>query len=533
MKVRLALGLALVLAVALLVARVSVAAPIAQIVAPATDDASAPVLDQAPPQSAADASVAQMPAAQSTQPSQAAPPDCGASLQSLIDAAPAGSVVDVPPCIYHEMVTINKPLTLDGHGAAQIRGSDVWTAWTSSGGSFVSSLTLPTFSSEHQGVCADGTNHCNWPEQVYVDGTPLTELAPGSVPGPGQFALDSARHVVLHDDPTSHVVEVTTREGWVDTESDNVTIQGMTFWHAANPAETGAIGNQNRNGWTLQDSQLYSAHGGIVSLGGASNPNTQTRVLRNVIAGSGYEAIDGYQNTNTLIQGNTIYNNNLSGFDSVNWAGAGIKVVAFSNLVIDQNEVRNNAGPGLWCDIGCQGVTFSNNRVHDNQGAGILFEISTGAKIYNNAIWNSSPTAPAINISSSANADVYSNVLAWNNLGIAVFSEDRANRPSQGTVNITVHDNTILNNGQSALSLQWFQRGSGNLFDASSGNSGSSNAFWYPSDEDGAGRFRWQRYISSLNDFKQTPSGANSRYLTLQERDQVLSSWGIPKPGGG
>ena len=461
------------------------------------------------------------------------PPDCSKSLQSLIDAAPAGSVVDVPACIYHEIVTINKPLTIDGHGQAQIRGSDVWTTWSASGGSYVSNLTVPVFNLDHGGVCADGSGRCNWPEQVYVDGAPLSELSSGSVPGPNQFSLDKARHVMLHDDPTGHIVEVTTRERWVDTQADNVTIQGMTFWHAANAAETGAIGNQNRNGWTLQDSKLYSAHGGIVSLGGASNPNTQTRVLRNVIAGSGYEAIDGFRNNNTLIQGNTIYNNNLSGFDSVNWAGAGVKVVAFTNLTIDANEVRNNAGPGLWCDIGCQGVTFSNNRVHDNGGAGILFEISAGAKIYNNAIWDCSPTAPGINISSSANADVYSNVLAWNNLGIAVFSEDRANRPGQGTVGITVHDNTILANGQSALSLQWFQRGSGNLFESGSSNWGGSNAFWFPGDEDGSGRFRWQRYISSLNDFKQTPSGGGSRYLSLQERDQVLAGWGIPKPGNG
>jgi parallel beta-helix repeat protein len=449
----------------------------------------------------------------------------------LIDAAPAGSVLDVPACIYRETVTIRRPLTIDGHGQAQVRGSEVWTAWGASGGNFVSSSSVPGFSSDHQGVCADGSGRCNWAEQVYIDGTPLTELSAGSGPGANQFALDKARHVVLHDDPSGHVVEVTTRERWVDTQSDNVTIQGMTFWHAANPAETGAIGNENRNAWTLQDSKLYSAHGGIISLGGASNPNTQTRVLRNEIAGSGYEGIAGFRNTNTLIQGNMIYNNNLSGFDSVNWAGAGVKLVAFSNLTLDANEVRNNAGPGLWCDIGCQGVVFSNNRVHDNAGAGILFEISAGAKIYNNAIWYCSPTAPAVNISSSANADVYSNVLAWNNLGIAVFSEERANRPNQGTVGITVHNNTILANGQSALSLEWYQRGNGNLFESGSGNSGSSNTFWFPGDEDGSGRFRWQRYISSLNDFRQTPGGGGSRYVSAQERDQVLSGWGIPRPG--
>lgn len=518
------LHLVLILTLALFAARVSETAPLAQDVSQSTSVVAQD--DSGPPDVSPDATDTPAP------PPQPAGPDCSQSLQSLIDAAPAGSVLDVPPCIYHEMVTINKPLTIDGHGQAQIRGSDVWTDWYASGGSFVSGLTVPAFSADHQGVCADGSNRCNWPEQVYVDGTPLTEVDAGSTPGAGQFALDSARHVVLHDDPNGHTVEVATRERWVDTESDNVTIQGMTFWHAANAAETGAIGNQNRNGWTLQDSYLYMAHGGIVSIGGASNPNSQTRVLRNQIAGSGYEGIDGFQNTNTLIQGNVIYNNNLSGFDSVNWAGAGLKLVAFSNLTIDGNEVRNNAGPGIWCDIGCQDVVVSNNRVHDNNGAGILFEISVGAKIYNNAVWNSSPGAPAINISSSANADVYSNVLAWNNLGIAVFSEERSNRPSQGTVGITIDSNIILSNGQSALALEWFQRGSGNLLESGSGNSGNGNAFWYPSDEDGSARFRWQRYISSMSDFKQTPSGAGARYLSSVERDQVLSGWAIPGPGG-
>src|SRR5262249_13582035 len=303
------------------------------------------------------------------EPAREPPPDCSASLQSLINAAPAGSALRVPACIYHETVTINKPLILDGQGKAEIRGSDVWTSWRQGGNSFVSSQTVPAFSTDRQGVCADGSTRCNWAEQVYMDGTPLTQVSPGTVPSAGLFSLDSARHVVLSEDPNGHTIEVTTRERLVDTQSDNVTIQGMTFWHAGNPAESGAIGNQNRDGWTLQDSKLYSAHGGIVSLGGASNPNSQTRVLRNQIAGSGYEAINGLLNTNTLIQGNAIFNNNLKGFDSVNWAGAGVKVVGFVNLTMDGNESYNNNGPGLWCDINCQGVVISNNRVHDNQGA--------------------------------------------------------------------------------------------------------------------------------------------------------------------
>jgi nitrous oxidase accessory protein NosD len=44
---------------------------------------------------------------------------CG-SLQALVDAAQAGSVLTVPACTYRETVTLSKPLTLDGQGKAII-----------------------------------------------------------------------------------------------------------------------------------------------------------------------------------------------------------------------------------------------------------------------------------------------------------------------------------------------------------------------------------------------------------------------------
>lgn len=44
-------------------------------------------------------------------------------LQALIDAAPAGSVLRAPPGIHAGPVRIDKPLTLDGGGVAEIRGN--------------------------------------------------------------------------------------------------------------------------------------------------------------------------------------------------------------------------------------------------------------------------------------------------------------------------------------------------------------------------------------------------------------------------
>ena len=342
-----------------------------------------------------------------------APPpsgSCNTTLQTLINNAASGSTLMVPPCNYFESITINKPLILDGQGQAQLFASDVWTGWTLSNGLYVSSQSVPTFSTANQGMCASATPHCNWPEQVFIDGRPLIQTASGSTPANGQFSLDSSRRVRMADNPTGHTVQVTTRESWVNTQADNVTIQNFTFWHGANAAQTGMIGNQGHNGWTLQNSKLYYSHGGIVSLGGAANTNTRTRVLNNVIAGGSYAGIIGYRNNNTLIQGNTIFNTNLAGFDC-SWSCGGMKPVAFTNMIVDSNTIYDTGGPGIWCDIGCNNVTISNNRIHNASGSPIMYEISDNAQIYGNVIYDSQGWG-SFNVATSAHVNLYNNFVA-------------------------------------------------------------------------------------------------------------------------
>lgn len=137
-----------------------------------------------------------------------AKPTCDGSLQRLVGEAAPGSVVEVPGgCVYREMVEANKPVTLKAGPGVEIRGSDVWTGWTKSGTYWVKG-TLPAF--QGGGYCKPGTEHCQWPEQVYVDGEPLRQVA--SDPQDGEFALDRSRRVVLADAPGRRTVEVTTRK---------------------------------------------------------------------------------------------------------------------------------------------------------------------------------------------------------------------------------------------------------------------------------------------------------------------------------
>ena len=117
--------------------------------------------------------------------------------------------------------------------------------------------------------------------------------------------------------------------------------------------------------------------------------------------------------------------------------------------------------------------------------AGIFFEISDGAEVANNSVWNTGRAWSGILISSSANAHVHDNVLAWNPVGIAVWSIDRADKVPTGTVGNQVFGNTILVRNRESVAIDWTQHGAGRLFDGSAQNGGWSNRYWAPGNATG------------------------------------------------
>jgi hypothetical protein len=447
------------------------------------------------------------------------------TLQSLVDAASSGAVVSVPAGIYRETVRIDKSLTLVGQPGTEIRGSDVWSDWSMGGRGWHSSQTVPWFPTH--GMCVSADNRCLAAEQVFVDGARLSEDFSGA-PVDGQFALDATRHVVLASSPTGHTVEVTTRTAWIDAQADDVTIQGFTMKHAANDAQVGALTAGGRANWTMEDNVLSDAHGVVVALSTGNN----LRLLRNDIFRGGQMGVQGGNGSGDLIQSNRIHDNNIDGF-LPGWEAGGLKAAQVSNSTWDSNEVYDNIGGGLWCDMDCRDITISNNRVYRNvQGAGIMFEISDSAKIFGNSAWSNGSGlgwgwGAGILVAGSGNVEIYNNVLAWNQAGISLISQNRSDLPSVGAVNNYVHDNAIvMGTAPESLSLSWLQDWNGPLFAPSSNNRGASNTFWYPGPETGSIRFGWQGPISHLSDSISTPLGDGS-YLTDAQEQQVLASRGM------
>src|SRR5262249_49457124 len=214
---------------------------------------------------------------------------CSTSLQSQIDAAPSGSTLSLPACIYRETISINKPLTLDGAHQAEIRGSDVWTAW-SNASPWTSQDAYPNVGNDSTAGTApcDQGGPCYLDhfaafnlEQVFRDGSPLVHVA--ASPGSGQFALDGSRHVVLGDSPSGHTIEVSTRKRWLNTNSSNVKLTNLTLRHAATGSFETAISSDLQTGFVVSNSLLSDAHGSMAGAGGEGAGNGAHYVSNTVV----------------------------------------------------------------------------------------------------------------------------------------------------------------------------------------------------------------------------------------------------------
>ncbi len=205
-------------------------------------------------------------------------------------------------------------------------------------------------------------------------------------------------------------------------------------------------------------------------------------------------------------------------------------------MTFTDNEVDHNDGVGIWCDAYCGSITISDNRVHDNTHQGILFEISTGASITGNAVWENGWGFTAwgwgggIVVSSSGSADVTGNTVAWNADGIAVISQSRPGSPA--ATNNRVRDNVVAlapqpGDGSDKMAVAWLQDWSGVLFSSPS-NVGSGNDYWASIAEPQWARFGWNGAISTLTSFNATPGEEGGAYLTSSALATALANAGMP-----
>ena len=204
-------------------------------------------------------------------------------------------------------------------------------------------------------------------------------------------------------------------------------------------------------GWTVENCDLHhNSYAGLFLSDGSIARN-------NKIHDNGVIGIKVFwvPNSGALVQGNEIYRNNVTRADEYYEAG-GSKFSRTKNLIVRNNFVHDNNGPGLWTDTDNINTLYENNVVVGNSGAGIFHEISYSATIRNNVVQGNGFRSRGwlweggIMVAGSQGVEIYGNTLKDNYNGIALIQQDRGS----GTLgpyllkNISAHDNTVVRSGR-------------------------------------------------------------------------------------
>jgi len=385
----------------------------------------------------------------------------GNDLNAAVQACPAGTAFTLTAGTYRmQSVSPLNGDTLTGAPGALLNGSQLVTSFSTSG-SLWTATGLPVVPDDARtGICDSAHPACVHPQDVYIDDSPLINAGSVGAVTSGKYFFDTYNGTMyIADNPTGHKIEVGATSYAFYGPGTGVTIQNLTIEKYANVAQTGAIGGNQWGGsnpvnWTIQNCEIRLNHGSGVAL------LSDSQVLGNFIHHNGMEGF-GIGGGGVLLANNEISYNNYAGYDC-GWECGGGKFWATTDLVVRNNNVHDNLGPGLWTDTDNINTLYANNVILNNDLEGIQHEISYKATIINNTLMGNGKKRDAgltswgwgsqIMLYSSQNVEVSGNTLVvppGGANGIGLVAQDRGSGVYGPWIlrNNSIHDNDITYSG--------------------------------------------------------------------------------------
>ncbi|MPZ99440.1 MAG: right-handed parallel beta-helix repeat-containing protein [Dehalococcoidia bacterium] len=307
----------------------------------------------------------------------------GDDIQALVDRNPSGTTFHLAAGVYRQQSIRPKDgNSFIGAPGAILNGARLLTSFEREGNLWVA--TGQTQQGKQGGACVVRDNGirygaCKYPEQLFIDGEILWQVANKNQVTSGSWYFDyGANRIYFADDPSGRTVETSVTAHAFQGDADDVTIRGLVIEKYAAPAQRAAVEGRTGTDWLVEDNELRFNHGYGLRTG------HRMRALGNHIHHNGQLGVGG-AGADVLIEGNEIAYNNISGF-APRWEGGGSKWVKTTGLVVRDNHVHHNEGPGLWTDIDNVDTLYEGNRVEYNAGKGIVHEISYAAVIRDNVV---------------------------------------------------------------------------------------------------------------------------------------------------
>jgi parallel beta-helix repeat protein len=298
-----------------------------------------------------------------------------------------------------------------------------WTAQFDSSASYTSGSNAGGFVNPAYPMAAH-------PDQVFLDGASLAQVAAGTTPKAGQFAVDYAAHTItIGSDPTGHALRASDLDH-AFVVGGTVTLRGFGVRRYATPLPQigtvflgGSVGGNLLQNLDVED----NATQGI----GISVQNTTIDHV--TTAANGMSGMMANTSNGLVVENSLLTGNNTEHFNSQPSA-AGIKIGRSANIVIRNNDVIDNiAETGIWTDITCTNFRIVNNTVAGNTPYGIETELSDTGIVANNTISGAKYGYTAFD---TGNVQVYNNAFSNDTVWDIGLSQDERRNTDPATQTI-------------------------------------------------------------------------------------------------
>jgi hypothetical protein len=357
------------------------------------------------------------------------------TVQHAITTAHAGQTIVLRAGVYHERVTVlkGKPVVVQPYPneAVWFDGSTVVAGWHRDGKSWVSGGwtvkfdSSPTFDKGAPDSSVPDFNFINpqhplaaHPDQVWIGGKELTQVATAAEVKTGTFAVDYASSkLYIGSDPSGKEVRASDKTKAFAIQAAGSTLRGVGIRRYATSVPGFGAVTVEAPGVTVQDVTIeQDATTGLFV--GAANC-----VVRNVtLRDNGMLGMNANYADNLLVSAVRSTHNNLQRFNSAPVSG-GFKITRTRGISISNSNFSHNFGPGLWFDQSDYDASVVSNSMNDNASHGMSMEISAKFVVAGNVILNNGGNG--IKLNDSNDIQIWNNTVANNSIDLRVAQDTR------------------------------------------------------------------------------------------------------------
>lgn len=357
------------------------------------------------------------------------------TIGAAVDRAGDGDTVVVHAGSYHESVEIEgvSGVTLMAAPRARVwlDGSRTVTAWTPTGGVWVSTGWTPEFDASPTYSWGEPDNtSSHWqfvdpahpmaahPDQVWIDDARQEQVGSLAAVRPGTFFVDEPADLLyVGSDPTGREVRASALDKALSVRAPSTRVLGIGVRRYANSVpHMGAVTVEAPGARLVDVSVVENATGGLHVMG------RRARLVRVRVADNGMMGMTATGADRLRLDRLRATGNNRERFNPSPAAG-GAKIGRTSDVVVRDSVFDDNLGTGLWFDESVLGLEVLGGRMRGNAVHGISVELSGEVLVAGNLVADNGGSGLKVNDTSTVS--IWNNTFTGNVREVDVVQDDR------------------------------------------------------------------------------------------------------------